>query len=139
MMRLLTILTLLFILSAYGCTHTIYFDKKPIDNNTEDTTDDEVIAIPNNEIWYTSTDERVIIPQTTAFNTKIASITYTDGKGVITFDEDVIQVGTSAFSSCNTLSSIALPNSVTEIGNSAFSNCFSLTNITIPDGVTQIG
>ena len=127
MKRLLTILTLLFILSTYGCTHTIYFDKKPIDNNTEDTTEDEVIAIPNNEIWYTSTDERVIIPQTTAFNTKIASITYTDGKGVITFDEDVTQIGDNAFLACNTVTSITIPYSVTKIGVSSFRECNNLT------------
>ncbi|MBO7580246.1 MAG: leucine-rich repeat protein [Bacteroidaceae bacterium] len=39
----------------------------------------------------------------------------------------VTSIGKSAFSSCNGLTSITIPNSVTSIGNSAFSHCSGLT------------
>ena len=48
-------------------------------------------------------------------------------------------IGNSAFSSCESLTSITIPPSVTTIGDSAFSGCKSLTSITIPPSVTAIG
>ncbi|MCD8025420.1 MAG: leucine-rich repeat protein [Clostridiales bacterium] len=44
----------------------------------------------------------------------------------------------SAFSGCDSLTSITIPDSVSNIGNSAFSSCTSLASITIPDSVTSI-
>ncbi len=44
-----------------------------------------------------------------------------------------------AFSSCNYLTSIAVPDTITSIGSYSFSNCPSLKSISIPDGVTSIG
>lgn len=42
--------------------------------------------IPNNEIWYTSTDGSVVTPHSSdVFGAKILSNTYTDGKGIIKF------------------------------------------------------
>ena len=48
-------------------------------------------------------------------------------------------IPTSAFSGCNKLTNITIPNTITSIGNSAFYNCSSLTSITIPDSITSIG
>ena len=100
----------------------------------------EIVEVqPNNEIWYTSLDGDVITPyDTDVFGTTITSNTYSDGKGVITFDSDVTRIGDWAFCNCN-ITSIAIPNSVTRISEKAFYNCYSLTSITIPDGVTSIG
>ncbi len=46
---------------------------------------------------------------------------------------------TYAFSGCNKLTSITIPDGVTSIGDFAFYGCSSLISINIPDGVTNIG
>ena len=100
---------------------------------------------PANEIWYTSTDGEVVEVYTTnclgnaAFDAEIISNTYENGKGVITFDNEVTSIGESAFDCCSTLVSVTFSDRVTEIGERAFAFCSSLTNITIPDSVTSIG
>ena len=47
-------------------------------------------------------------------------------------------IGNSAFSNCNALTSITIPNSVTRIGVTAF-DCPSLTSLIIPNSVISIG
>ena len=99
-------------------------------------------TIANNEIWYTTTDGKKLFPPTTEpaiFGAFLVSNTYSDGKGVLTFDDDITLIGGGAFSGCTTLATITIPESVTSIGNSAFDGCSSLTSITIPDSVTSIG
>ena len=45
----------------------------------------------------------------------------------------------SAFSECDYLTSVRIPNTVTGLGAYCFYGCYSLTNVTIPQGVTSIG
>ena len=51
----------------------------------------------------------------------------------------VTEIGEAAFAFCDSLTSVAIPNSVTSIGDSAFRNCDGLTSVVIPDSVTLIG
>lgn len=62
------------------------------------------------------------------------------------FDEDLVipqmyqgiavtKIGNSAFSQCDWIVSVIIPESVTIIGSCAFYNCESLSTITIPDSV----
>jgi hypothetical protein len=57
----------------------------------------------------------------------------------IVIPESITSIEWSTFNSCKSLTSITIPNSVTSIGNSAFYNCSSLTSVTIPSSVTSIG
>ena len=50
----------------------------------------------------------------------------------------ITTIGDSAFSDCNGLTNINIPNSVTTIRNGAFQNSY-LSNINIPNSVTTIG
>ena len=103
----------------------------------------------NNEIWYTSSDGKIVEPYSgqyndyadalTTFGANIVSNSYKDGKGVITFDGNVTTIGARAFYDCDSLTSVTIPDSVTTIGDYAFSRCSSLTSVTIPDSVTTIG
>lgn len=94
---------------------------------------------PANEIWYTAS-EKVVPYKADVFGANIVSNEWDEviGKGIITFDDDVMTIGNHAFRSCTNLTNITIPDSVTTIGTSAFSGCSSLTNVTIPNSVTTI-
>ena len=51
----------------------------------------------------------------------------------------VTSIGAHAFSNCDWLEGVTIPDSVTSIGDWAFYNCNSLISITISDSVTSIG
>ena len=65
--------------------------------------------------------------------------TWKDGVGTLYFNEDITVVRDWAFSSCDSLTSITIPDSVTSIEEYAFYYCSSLTSVTIGNGVTSIG
>lgn len=96
-------------------------------------------GIPNNEIWYTSTDGKVVTPYRLAvFGANIISNTYVDGKGIILFDGDVTLLQ-DAFTSRSNLLTISVPSSVKNTGSFSFLACSSIITITAGDGITSIG
>ena len=130
-------------LLTLGCTQSFFLE----DNSTPTpptptptpTPEPEPTTIPDNEIWYTSTDGNVVSPYATdVFGASIISNTYSNGKGIIKFSSNVTSIGTKAFYSCTNITSITIPNSVTEIGVRAFAGC-DITSIKIPDSTTEIG
>ena len=95
---------------------------------------------PLQEIWYTSTDGKIVTPNDPAyFGAGITSNTYCGDLGIITFDKAVTCIGSSAFYDCSSLKSIEIPDNVTSIGDHAFRGCSSLQSATIPNSVTSIG
>ena len=98
------------------------------------------MKIPNNEIWYTTTNSKVITNfDIYAFNSNLISNTYANNKGILTFDDDLTIIGESAFALCEELESITLPDSIEKIDIGAFSACQGLEEIYIPYSVTEIG
>ena len=93
-----------------------------------------------NTLHYTTSDGQLLnLPHPDCFGAAIATHTYENGVGTITFDAPVTAIGHYAFSGCTTLTSITLPEGLTSIGESAFYNCKNLTSLTIPNTITSIG
>ena len=53
--------------------------------------------------------------------------------------KSVAKIQRLAFSDCNRLTKVTIPDSVTSIGEYSFVDCSSITSITIPDSVDSIG
>lgn len=95
--------------------------------------------IPDNQIWYTTTDGNVLnVTNTNTFNVSIESNIYGNNYGVITFSDSVSQIGETAFKNCSTLSAIFLPETIITIGYEAFKMCGNIEEVTLPESITMI-
>lgn len=95
--------------------------------------------IASTELIYTTTNgEPIILYNADGFTSKVISNRYTNGRGVIVFNDDLTSIGEYAFYNCTTLESITMPKTITTIGESSFSGCLNLANISIPDNVVSI-
>lgn len=98
--------------------------------------------IPNNVIEYVMSGHKAEISNAFAtFGANIKSHTWNNetGRGVITFDRNITEIGIKAFQGFENLEEISLPNSVTIIGPMAFDMCNNLVNIFMGPNVTKIG
>ena len=57
----------------------------------------------------------------------------------VTIPNGVTKIDDYAFLNCINLTMVSIPKSVTAIGTKAFASCFNLSTITIPNSVTSIG
>lgn len=57
----------------------------------------------------------------------------------VVIPDGVTFIGESAFESCTALEAVTIPEGVTQFGNYAFYDCTSLTDINIPKSLTSIG
>ncbi len=83
----------------------------------------------------------------------VETVTFTEGTTIVpdgafsgceylisvTLPDTIETIGENAFYNCTSLESINIPDSVTEIKRYAFYNCSSLTSITIPQNVASLG
>ena len=99
---------------------------------------EDLVTIPQDEIWYTTVDGTVTAPSYNAEGYEIVSNTYDAdlGHGIIKFNQALTTV--TGFSNNTDLTSITLPASV-EILLNCFSGCNNLTTITIPNDLIPFG
>src|SRR5699024_4859621 len=83
-----------------------------------------IIVDPQNSVYHS--DGNCLIE--TQSKTLIAGC----GTSVIPSDGSVTSIGEGAFSYCESLMSITIPDSVTVIGDKAFLSCRSLESVMIP-------
>lgn len=92
--------------------------------------------VPDNCIYYTSTDGQVITP----YGMEPLSNVYEDGIGVMTFGASLTTIKSDAFrnaegycTDASRLSEIRLPKTVKSIGNYAFEYCTALKRFRFPE------
>lgn len=88
--------------------------------------------IEDNDFEYEIYNDEVIITKYIGDKSDVIVPSTIEGK-------TVKNIGYRAFSGCENLTSIKLPNTLTKIGEDAFESCRKLTTINIPESVTEIG
>lgn len=93
---------------------------------------EQVYNIPKNNLTTVVINGGTSLPSIGGLNygKKLISVTIADS---------VTSIGSSAFTGCESLTTIRLPSGITEIPAYAFSDCINLKSITIPESVTKIG
>ena len=87
---------------------------------------------------YPSPVKKVVVSNMVT-NIGRAAFSGCDALTQINIPDGVTSIGLCAFSNCDSLTQITLPDCVASIGEAAFEGCASLTQINIPDNVTTIG
>ena len=117
----------LIIFGLFVSTPVFSYDVK-IDGIYYDLTSDSTAAVTyeyySYDMYYTYYCGDVIIPSSIQVSGR---------------DHVVTEIGDHAFYSCDSLTSVTIPNSVTEREDCAFEGCRGLTSVTIPNSVTTIG
>ena len=100
-------------------------------NNNEIADDGYIYAIIDGLKYGLKDGEAYIAEQSRAISGEVViadKVSYKNQEYVVT------KIGSSAFRSCNGLTSITIPDSVKSIGYRAFSDCSGLTSITVAEG-----
>ena len=135
------LLTILFALSAYVSyaydfsVDGLYYT---ITSNTEGT-----CAVEKGNIKYGGSIE---IPAVVTYNNRQFSVTKISYRAFdscesltsVMIPNSVTYISAQAFNNCTALKSVTIPNSVASIGESAFCSCISLASVDIPNSITSI-
>lgn len=119
-----------------GCIATSC--EKHVNEQEENHWSEEVI-LPDNQIWYKTTDDNPM--EHIGFAEEdIISHSYANGKGVIEFRSAVNSLPAKAFTKdCFKLCRVRLPNTIKHIGDEAFYNCQYLEAFDLPRNLESIG
>ena len=89
----------------------------------------------DNTAWYNNQPDGVVYAGKNVYKYKGTMLPKTK----IVIKQGTVSIVDRAFSYCNNLVDVALPNSVTHIGAGAFLYCLNLESVTIPESVKYIG
>ena len=92
---------------------------------------------PDNEIWYISTFGESVMIDESCFDREVLSNTYSNGRGVISFNGSVSRIGSYAFSGKG-ITGLFLPDSVEIIEDFGLSGT-ELDSLYIPKNLKQVG
>lgn len=123
------------VLGAIAC------EKEPEYGNTSNTAVASLGTPANNEIWFTTADNRALMAlNEEAFDAKLADIEYSDyGINIIRFESTLTTIDEEAFYNCRNLNNISLPTTITTIGDRAFAECIGLECMTLGDQIRRSG
>ena len=128
------------------CSFRLFGVQKPKEEEVQKSKGKEVQNPNEEDVWSTEvTDDDWRNAVEDAFGVKYSKDwkillgAPTRLKGEYSIIEGVNVIADNAFSECEHLTYIDIPDSVTCIGDRAFEYCYSLTNIDIPDSITSIG
>ena len=82
--------------------------------------------------------KRSVIPTDGSVTCIRGAFSICEGLTEIIIPDTVTEIGLGAFAMCTALTSVTIPDSVTRIGDSAFYGCSALTELNIPESVTEI-
>lgn len=97
-----------------------------------DISDVNITTLPNRSFYESSNVETIIMPKT--LQTIPDEVFYRSVVKEVYLNEGLQTIGVSAFSACNNLTAIHIPQSVASIGKTAFSGCSALATVTFEDG-----
>ena len=92
-----------------------------------------------NKVTVSSDNPRFYVAGNCVISSQDGQLVFGCNNSVIPSDGSVTSIGEKAFSNCDGITSVAIPDSVTSIGAKAFYDCDGITSVTIPDSVTSIG
>ena len=96
-------------------------------------------AVPDNEIWYTTTDGIIALCDNTIGNANVVSNEYVNGKGVITLDAPLIYIPSYVIGANGWhIDKLYLPRSIQTVESCAFDYWADLEEITINSTSLQI-
>ena len=87
-----------------------------------------------NTAWYDNQPDGLVYAGKVAYSYKGKMPANT----AITLEDGTLGIAGDAFTNCDGLTSVSIPNSVTSIGRWAFYGCSGLTSVSIPNSVTYI-
>ena len=110
----------------------------------------EEVAIPDNEIWYTTASGTVIEPFNgrTSYWHGYRSSSYTDatlisntydGIGILRFNENLVMQDANAFEANTELTGIKFPDGMKRLDSRGFYGCSNLKNVILPASLTFLG
>jgi len=129
---------------SYDTIKTIYGDSLLAVNLTWADLDKTIVYTAPAQLTEVTGTSKTYGLHTDKFGQPIMEHYFSNGIGVVAFNNDLTTIGDYAFFGSrkglnNSVTGIQLPSTVTTIGAHAFDNCWELASINLPEGVTSVG